>query len=129
MVLRAELAPDLPHVSADRVSLQHVLLDLIVNAMDAMAESEGERTVTVRTLGDADGVYVTVSDTGPGIAAEHRDRLFDAFFTTKPQGIGLGLAIARSIVEAHGGQIGVDDRGGPGATFRLVLPMRAGGAA
>jgi PAS domain S-box-containing protein len=124
VTLRAELAPALPTINADRVSLQHVLLDLIVNAMDALAEAEGERLVVVRTREDMGSVEVAVSDTGHGIAAEHRPRVFDAFFTTKPEGIGLGLAIARSIVEAHRGRIWADEHDGRGATFRLALPLR-----
>jgi PAS domain S-box-containing protein len=124
VTLRAELAPSLPTINADRVSLQHVLLDLIVNAMDALAEAEGERLVVVRTREDMGSVEVAVSDTGHGIAAEHRPRIFDAFFTTKPEGIGLGLAIARSIVEAHRGRIWADEHDGRGATLRLALPLR-----
>lgn len=124
VTLRTELTPSLPTINADRVSLQHVLLDLIVNAMDALAETEGERLVTVRTREDFGSIEVAVSDTGHGIAAEHRPRVFDPFFTTKPEGIGLGLAIARSIVEAHGGRIWADEHDGRGATFRLTLPLR-----
>ena len=124
VTLRAELAPSLPTINADRVSLQHVLLDLIVNAMDALGETEGERLVIVRTRADMGSVEVAVSDNGQGIAADHRPRVFDAFFTTKPEGIGLGLAIARSIVEAHRGRIWADEHDGRGATFRLALPLR-----
>jgi C4-dicarboxylate-specific signal transduction histidine kinase len=124
VTLRTELAPALPTINADRVSLQHVLLDLIVNAMDALTETEGERLVVVRSREDMGSVEVAVSDTGHGIAAEHRPRVFDPFFTTKPEGIGLGLAIARSIVEAHRGRIWADENDGPGATFRLALPLR-----
>jgi PAS domain S-box-containing protein len=124
VTLRAELTPALPTINADRVSLQHVLLDLIVNAMDALGEAEGERLVVVRTREDMASVEVAVSDTGHGIAAEHRPRVFDPFFTTKPEGIGLGLAIARSIVDAHRGRIWADEHDGRGATFRLALPLR-----
>jgi PAS domain S-box-containing protein len=124
VTLRTELAPALPTINADRVSLQHVLLDLIVNAMDALTETEGERLVVVRSREDMGSVEVAVSDTGHGIAVEHRPRVFDPFFTTKPEGIGLGLAIARSIVEAHRGRIWADENDGPGATFRLALPLR-----
>jgi PAS domain S-box-containing protein len=122
----AELAPGLPAVAADRVCLQQVVLNLIVNAMDAMDEvAAEERRVTVRTRRQAHAVEVAVSDTGSGIRADRLPKLFDAFFTTKAEGIGLGLAIARSIAEAHGGQISAEDHGGRGATFRLTLPMQA----
>ncbi|MGE0120821.1 MAG: sensor histidine kinase [Dongiaceae bacterium] len=122
VALRAELSPAPPTVDADRVSLQQVILDLVVNAMDAMAENKGERLVIVRTRPGADLVEIAVSDTGPGISADLRPKLFEAFFTTKPEGIGLGLTIARSIVEAHRGQIWAEEDDGRGATFRLTLP-------
>ncbi len=122
VALRAELSPALPTIDADRVSLQQVILDLIMNAMDAMAENEGERLVTVRTQPGVDLVEIAVSDTGPGIPVDLRPKLFEAFFTTKPEGIGLGLTIARSIVEAHRGQIWAEEHDGRGATFRLTLP-------
>jgi signal transduction histidine kinase len=122
VALRAELSPALPTVDADRVSLQQVILDLVVNAMDAMAENEGERLVIVRTRPGVDLVEIAVSDTGPGIPVDLRPKLFEAFFTTKPEGIGFGLTIARSIVEAHRGQIWAEEHDGRGATFRLTLP-------
>jgi signal transduction histidine kinase len=111
-------------VEADRVSLQQVVLNLVVNAMDALDRHEGtDRHVVVRTGQESDAVECAVSDTGPGIPSEHRPRLFETFFTTKEDGLGLGLAIARSIVEAHAGRIWAEDRGGPGATFRMRLPV------
>jgi two-component system, LuxR family, sensor kinase FixL len=126
VTLRVEMAPSLPAVDADRVSLQQVILNLIVNAMDATAEADGEeRLVVMRTHAGFGTVEVEVSDTGRGIPADHRAKLFDAFFTTKADGVGLGLAIARSIAEAHGGRIWAEEHGGPGATFRLSLPSRA----
>jgi PAS domain S-box-containing protein len=124
VALRAELAPDLPPVHADRVSLQQVILDLIVNAMDAMDGTEGERSVIVRTRPGVESVEVAVSDTGRGIPVEHRARLFEAFFTTKAEGVGLGLVIARSITEANGGQIWAEEDEGRGATFCVSLPVR-----
>lgn len=127
MTLRAELAPALPMIDADRVCLQQVILNLVVNAMDAMdREAAEERQVVVRTRQAASAVECAVSDTGHGIAADHVPRLFDAFFTTKTDGIGLGLAIARSIVEAHAGRIWAEDPGGRGATLRVSLPVRGG---
>jgi PAS domain S-box-containing protein len=123
--LRADLARSLLVVEADRVSLQQVVMNLVVNAMDAVAEVDRERRlVTVRTHAGDGTVEVEVNDTGNGIPAGHREQLFDAFFTTKPDGVGLGLAIARSIAEAHGGRIAIDERNGPGAVFRLTLPSQ-----
>jgi PAS domain S-box-containing protein len=125
VALRAELAPSLPAIKADRVSLQQVILNLIVNAMDATDENgQEERTVVVRTRQAAGVVELAVSDTGRGISADHSAKLFDAFFTTKAEGVGLGLAIARSIAESHGGQIRAETHEGRGATFRLTLPLR-----
>ena len=123
VTLRAELAPALPPVNADRVSLQHLILDLVVNAMDAMDENGGERLVVVKTSSGAEFVEVAVSDTGPGIAPELKAKIFEAFFTTKSEGIGLGLTIARSIAEAHGGQIWAEENEARGTKFRVQLPL------
>jgi two-component system sensor kinase FixL len=121
--LRTELGPSLPAIAADRVSLQQVVLNLMMNAMDATDQSEAEqRQVTVRTRRIDGGVEVAVSDTGHGIPPERLTRLFDAFFTTKEEGLGLGLAIVRSIVEAHDGRIWAEDHAGRGATFHVALP-------
>jgi PAS domain S-box-containing protein len=125
MTVRAELHPSLPMVEADRVSLQHAILNLVVNAMDAMEGNEGARLVVLRTRQAGTTVECTVTDAGPGIAAGHMPKIFDAFFTTKADGVGLGLAIARSIVEAHLGRIWAEDHGGLGATFHVALPVRA----
>ncbi len=123
--IRADLTRGLPTVAADRVSLQQVILNLIVNAMDAMDPDAGkERSVVVRTRQAEAGVELAVSDTGRGIAPDDLPKLFDAFFTTKPDGLGLGLAIVRSIVEAHSGRIWAEAGGGRGATFRMTLPAR-----
>ena len=127
VTLSAELAPALPAVSADRVSLQQVLLNLIVNAMDAVeGNADGERQVALRTSHDGDIVEIEVRDTGHGIPAHHLPKVFDAFFTTKEQGVGLGLAVSRSIVEAHAGRIWAEDGAGSGATFRVTLPIQPG---
>jgi PAS domain S-box-containing protein len=125
VALRTELMPSLPPVAADRVGLQQVVLNLLMNAMDAIDEVQAEeRLLIVRTGRLEDAIEFAVSDTGGGIPAGHLPRLFDAFFTTKRDGLGLGLAIARSIIEAHGGRIWAEDHGRGGATFRLTLPLR-----
>jgi len=121
-----DLAPDLPPVEGHRVHLQQVVLNLILNGIEAArAESNiGARRVTVRTAPRPPGeVQLTVEDTGPGIAAEQLPRLFESFFTTKKDGMGLGLSIARSLVEAHGGRIWAETSS-HGAIFRVVLPGR-----
>jgi PAS domain S-box-containing protein len=124
------LAPDLPPVTGDAVQLQQVLLNLVINAMDAMRETPaGSRQVAVETqLNAAGDVEVTVADRGHGVAAADLPRLFDAFFTTKPdgKGIGMGLAIARSIITAHGGSIWAKNNAEGGATFHVSLGAAAG---
>jgi PAS domain S-box-containing protein len=125
VTLRTELHPMLPPISADRVSLQQVVLNLVLNAMDAMDHLEPpDRQVVIRTHHTDHAVEIAVIDRGHGIPSDRLPRLFDAFYTTKRDGIGLGLPIARSIVEAHGGRIWAEDLGGRGATFRVSLPLR-----
>lgn len=120
-----EFAPDLPRVPGDRVHLQQVMLNLILNAMDAMAETPiPRRRVTLRTRRVAeDRVAVAVIDTGSGIDPERLHHIFDSFFTTKKEGMGLGLSIARSIIEAHRGVLTVENNPDGGATFAFTLPM------
>jgi len=124
-------ATPVPPVWADRVQLQQVVLNLLLNAMEAMSGCPPpERHVSVSVCGVAAGVEVAVSDAGPGISAEHLQRVFDPFFTTKPGGLGMGLAISRSIISAHGGRLTAENNGTGGATFRLTLPLaskRSGG--
>ena len=123
-----ELADELPEVEADRVELQQVLLNLIVNALEAMgAASEGPKELRISTRKvDSNGVLVAVQDSGPGLEAAMLDRAFEAFYTTKPTGLGLGLSICRSIIEAHGGRLWASTNQRRGATFQFTLPADAG---
>jgi signal transduction histidine kinase len=124
VVIRLELAPDLPPVSADRVQLQQVILNLILNGFDAMRDSEvGRRVLLLRTASDGAGsVTVTVEDSGAGIERAAVGHVFDAFYTTKADGLGMGLAIVKSIVEAHGGRVEARNNPEGGATFSFALP-------
>jgi PAS domain S-box-containing protein len=121
--VQTELAPSLPAVVGDRVELQQVLLNLIANACDAMAgKPADQRVVTISTsLNTEDRVQLSVRDQGEGIAPERLDQIFDAFYSTKDHGLGLGLAICRSIVTAHGGRLWAVNNAAVGATFHLVL--------
>ncbi len=123
--VRTQLAEALPPIQGDRVQLQQVILNLIINAVEAMSSvSEGSRELVIGTNKDVSGgVLVTVRDSGPGPSLDSLDRLFDAFYTTKPSGMGMGLSICRSIVEAHGGRIWASRDVGPGATFQFTLPV------
>jgi len=123
--VQTQLAEDLPPIQGDRVQLQQVILNLIINAVEAMrCLSEGARELLIRTGKDASGgVLVVVQDSGPGVSPESFDRLFDAFYTTKPSGMGMGLSICRSIIEAHDGRLWAVPHDGPGATFQFTLPI------
>ncbi|MEH2559248.1 PAS domain S-box-containing protein [Bradyrhizobium algeriense] len=125
VALRLELAAALPPVLADRIQLQQVILNLVVNGIEAMQQvKDRPRELVIRTRQDETSqVLVTVSDCGVGVAAENADRLFDAFFTTKSSGMGMGLSICRSIVTAHGGRLSASGNAGPGATFQFTLPL------
>ena len=123
VAMRTALAADLPEIMADRVQLQQVLMNLMVNGIEAMKDSGGELTVKSE-LQDGQ-LQFSVSDTGVGLPAEKMDQIFSAFFTTKPQGSGMGLAISRSIVESHGGRLWATANDGPGATFHFTLPTAA----
>jgi signal transduction histidine kinase len=125
--LRVEFADDLPRVPGDRIQLQQVLLNLIVNAVEAMLTIEDrQRALLIAAdIFDNTGVRVAVSDNGLGIDLQAADHLFDAFSTTKPEGMGMGLAISRSIIEAHGGRLWSETNNEFGATFQFTLPMNA----
>ncbi|HSL50113.1 MAG TPA: ATP-binding protein [Candidatus Deferrimicrobiaceae bacterium] len=127
--IQLELAPDVPPVYGDRVQLQQVVLNLILNGLDAMRDVEvGRRTLVLRTAREGPAtVEVTVQDSGPGIDKGALGRIFDAFYTTKADGMGMGLAIVRSIVEAHGGRVGARNSPEGGATFWFTLPVVAQG--
>jgi signal transduction histidine kinase len=121
VAMRTELAAELPAVIADRIQLQQVFMNLMLNAIEAMKGPGGE--LTVKSQGEQGGqVLFSVSDTGPGLPTENVDQIFSAFFTTKSQGSGMGLAISRSIVESHDGRLWATSNNGRGATFYFTLP-------
>jgi PAS domain S-box-containing protein len=124
IVTRTELASDVPKITADRVQLQQVFMNLMLNAIEAMKDTGGELTVKTE-LGQGDQLLISVSDTGVGLPAERTDEIFNAFFTTKPQGSGMGLAISRSIIQSHGGRLWAYPNNGRGATFQFTLPAAA----
>jgi PAS domain S-box-containing protein len=124
--IRFELDEDRPHIFADRVQLQQVFMNLILNAVEAMKDSGGELRISSRLTPDHQ-LVVSISDTGVGLPAENAEQIFDAFHTTKPQGTGMGLAITRSIVEAHGGRVWATANPEAGATFHFTLPTKGEG--
>src|SRR5262245_50974414 len=131
VALETRLSDDVHYVPlafADRIQLQQVILSLMMNAVEAMSEiTEGPRELLIRTGADASGaIVVAVRDSGPGLSAENLDRLFMPFYTTKPQGMGMGLAICRSIIEAHGGRLWATANLDRGATFQFTLPTGGG---
>jgi PAS domain S-box-containing protein len=124
--LQTQLADGLPLIAGDRIQLQQVMLNLILNAVEAMSgPSEAPRELLIRTEQDGPGgVLVAVEDSGPGLKPESLDRLFDAFYTTKPDGLGMGLSICRSIIEAHGGRVWAKPNLTRGAVFQFTLPQQ-----
>jgi signal transduction histidine kinase len=125
VTVRAELAPCLPRIHADRVQLQQVMLNLIVNGIQAINDvADGQRDVLIDTEGTKDGVRVGVQDTGSGLSPERLEHLFEPFYTTKPNGMGMGLSICRSIIEAHGGRIWATGHASQGAIFQFTIPAR-----
>jgi len=129
VAMRVELAEGLPRVRGDRVQLQQVVLNLVLNGLEAMQEPHsGDRNLVIQTAGNgATVVAVAVEDSGPGIEGEHEEKIFQPLYTTKIDGLGMGLAIARTIVEAHGGQLGARNNALGGATFRFSLPIAKDG--
>jgi signal transduction histidine kinase len=127
--LRTELASALPPVLGDRVQLQQVVINLVMNAVEAMAPvTDRPRDILIRSQrDDANEVLVAVRDSGLGIYSENADRLFNAFFTTKPSGMGMGLSISRSIIAAHGGRLWAAPNADHGATFQFSLPSNSQG--
>jgi signal transduction histidine kinase len=125
--LRVALADDLPRVPGDRIQLQQVMLNLIVNAVEAMLGVEERQRALLITSGSFDdtAVRIAVSDNGPGIDPQTAQHVFDAFSTTKPEGMGMGLPISRSIIEAHGGRLWTEENDEHGATFQFTLPIAA----
>ncbi|MDD5585271.1 MAG: ATP-binding protein [Candidatus Omnitrophica bacterium] len=127
-VLKIELESNLPLVRGDRIQLQQVLLNLISNSFDALESVQGIREILIRTSRkDTHTITVSIKDSGCGIPAQNITKLFTRFFTSKPDGLGMGLSISRSIVEAHGGRLGVENNSGRGATFYFTIPIGAKG--
>ncbi|HWO29177.1 MAG TPA: PAS domain S-box protein [Candidatus Acidoferrum sp.] len=118
-----ELSPDVPNILGDRVQLQQVMLNLIMNAIDSMITvKDRPRTLVITSARDAEGGLIRVQDSGKGLDPDQMSRIFESFFTTKPEGIGMGLSISRSIVEAHGGRLWAMQASPHGAVFQLILP-------
>jgi signal transduction histidine kinase len=120
--IHTELAENLPKVMADRVQLQQVFMNLMLNGIDAMKETTGGGELTIKSEPDDGQLLISVSDTGVGLPPEQAEQIFRAFFTTKDNGTGMGLPITRSIIESHGGRLWVTDTSGRGATFQFTLP-------
>jgi PAS domain S-box-containing protein len=126
VLVRTELEADAPGVMADRVQLQQVLMNLMLNGIDAMKDAHGTRELAIKSQrAETDRVLVSVNDTGVGLPSQHSDQVFEAFFTTKPHGTGMGLSISRSIVEAHGGRLWAANNSPRGASFCFTLPTNA----
>jgi PAS domain S-box-containing protein len=125
ILVRTELAADLPRVMGDRVQLQQVLMNLMINSIDATKSVDGTRELAIKSQrADNEQLQVSVSDTGIGLPPQQADQIFNAFFTTKPHGTGMGLRISRSIIESHGGRLWASANDGRGATFYFTLPIQ-----
>src|SRR5579863_461652 len=124
ITIHSEIDAETPNILADRVQLQQVFMNLMLNAIEAMKDAGGQ--ITIKSgLNQDDQLLISISDTGVGLPLENTERIFDAFHTTKPQGTGMGLAITRSIMESHGGRIWATANHGAGATFHFTLPVEA----
>jgi signal transduction histidine kinase len=119
--IRTELDPGLPRTTADRAQLQQVLMNLMLNGIEAMRETGGELSIASTRIED-DQLSITVSDSGIGLPVDQAERIFDAFFTTKPQGTGMGLSISRRIIESHGGRLWASPNPGRSAILQFTLP-------
>jgi signal transduction histidine kinase/FixJ family two-component response regulator len=124
ILIRSQLDLGLPPTRADRVQLQQLLMNLMLNGIEAMREMGGELTIASEMTADAQ-LLISVSDSGVGLPADHAERIFDAFFTTKPHGTGMGLSISRRIIESHGGRLWASPKPGRGACFQFTLPSEA----
>ena len=124
ILVEAELSPKLQPILADGVQLRQVIVNLVTNAIEAMdAVDDRTRTLRVKSaIRDPEGILITVEDTGPGIDPENVDRIFHPFFTTKSQGMGMGLSICRSIIEAHHGRLSARSADDRGSVFQIALP-------
>jgi C4-dicarboxylate-specific signal transduction histidine kinase len=127
ITVRTELAADVSVVPGDRIQLQQAILNIVKNAIDAMAMADGrKRVLHVRTANDSNAVLIQVEDSGTGVSSENIERIFDPFFTTKADGLGMGLSISRSVIEAHGGRLWVSAGTTGGAVFQFTLPIANG---
>jgi signal transduction histidine kinase len=126
--LKTQLSDDVPPILADRIQLQQVILNLIINAVEALtAVPDAERVLQITTTAGPSGdVSLTVGDSGPGLDQEKLEEIFGAFYTTKPDGMGMGLAVSRSIIEAHGGRLWANKNEPRGAIFQFTLPKDQG---
>jgi PAS domain S-box-containing protein len=126
ITIHSDLTNGLPQINADRVQVQQVLMNLMLNGIEAMKDLGSGGELTIKSQKEDDGqILVSVRDTGVGLRPEHKEQIFNAFFTTKPQGTGMGLAISRSIIESHGGHLWATPNAGRGATFQFTLPNEA----
>ena len=127
ILVATNLAADLPEVMADRVQLQQVLMNLMINGIEAMKDTNGTRELAIKSgRAEGDHVVVSINDTGVGLPPQRTEQIFDAFFTTKPQGTGMGLRISRSIIDSHGGRLWAGDNSPRGASFYFTLPTARG---
>ena len=127
ILVATNLAADPPKVMADRVQVQQVLMNLMINGIEAMKDEDGPRELAIRSQrAENEQLLVSVSDTGIGLPPQQANQIFNAFFTTKPHGTGMGLRISRSIVESHGGRLWAENNSPRGASFCFSLPTKAG---